>query len=215
MCPPLHGPIAPSASVLAGSATTSSGSTSIRMPRPVQSGQAPHGELNENDRGSSSSKDSRRRGRPGARRHPLPVRSVSGRSTKSSTTMPPDSPSAVSTESVEPAPGGLLDVEPVDHDLDVVLLVLLQRGQGSGGGAVQPDHRAVHPGPGIPLGLQFTQQLGVLTLAARTTARAPGTWCPRQARSTRSTICCGLCLAIGPPQIGQCGLPTRAYSSRR
>jgi hypothetical protein len=40
-----------------GSGTTSSGSTSIRVPRPVQSGHAPYGELNENDRGSSSSND--------------------------------------------------------------------------------------------------------------------------------------------------------------
>ena len=47
--------IAPSSSVSLGSGTTSSGSTSIRVPRPWHSGQAPNGELNENDRGSSSS----------------------------------------------------------------------------------------------------------------------------------------------------------------
>ena len=38
---------------------------------------------------------------------------------------------------------------------------------------------------------------------------------PSSSSSTRSTICCGVCRAIGRPQIGQCGLPTRAYSSRR
>ena len=32
--------------------------------------------------------------------------------------------------------------------------------------AVQPDHRPVHPGPGVPLGLQLAQQLAVLALAA-------------------------------------------------
>jgi excinuclease ABC subunit A len=34
-------------------------------------------------------------------------------------------------------------------------------------------------------------------------------------KNPRSTICCGACRAIGRPQIGQCGLPIRAYSSRR
>src|SRR5215469_17495822 len=101
MWPPLHTLTAPSASVRDGSDTTSSGSTSILVPSPVQSVQAPHGELNENDRGSSSSKDKSSymharcseniRSRLG---------SSSGRSTKSSTTTPFDSDSAVSTESV-------------------------------------------------------------------------------------------------------------------
>ena len=93
--------MAPSASVWSGSETTSSGSTSIRVPRPVQSGQAPHGELNENDRGSSSSKD-RSSYRQARCSENIRSRcgSFSGRSTKSSTTTPPDRTSAVSTESV-------------------------------------------------------------------------------------------------------------------
>src|ERR1700746_1465330 len=79
----------------------SSGSTSILVPSPVQSGHAPHGELNENDRGSSSSNDKSSykqarcseyiRSRPGP---------PSARSTRSSTSPPPNNPSAVSTESV-------------------------------------------------------------------------------------------------------------------
>ena len=47
--------MAPSPSVARVSGTTSSGSTSIRVPRPEQTVQAPNGELNENERGSRSS----------------------------------------------------------------------------------------------------------------------------------------------------------------
>ena len=52
---PAHGWIAPSSSYFDGSGTSSSGSTSIRVPSPEQTGQAPYGELKENERGSSSS----------------------------------------------------------------------------------------------------------------------------------------------------------------
>ena len=67
----------------------------------MQSGQAPQGELNENDRGSSSSNDrsSYRQARCSEYIRSR-LGSSSGRSTKSSTTTPPDRPSAVSTESV-------------------------------------------------------------------------------------------------------------------
>src|SRR5215475_14360768 len=101
MCPPLQTLTAPSASVRSGLETTSSGSTSILVPSPVQSVQAPHGELNENDRGSSSSNDrsSYRQARCSEYIRSR-LGSSSGRSTKSSTTTPPDRPSAVSTESV-------------------------------------------------------------------------------------------------------------------
>ena len=68
----------------------------------------------------------------------------------------------------EPPPRGVLHREPVDDDLDVVLLVLLQRRQDGRvvRDLVQPDDRAVDPGPRVPLGLQFLEQLGVLALAA-------------------------------------------------
>src|SRR5579884_2560389 len=101
MCPPLHGAIAPSASGFDSSGTTSSGSTSILVPRPVQSGQAPHGELNENERGPSSSNDrSSYRQDSCSEYFRSRCGSSSGRSAKSSRTTPPDSDSAVSTESV-------------------------------------------------------------------------------------------------------------------
>ena len=50
--------MAPPLSDSAPSGTTSSGSTSFRVPSPVHSGQAPNGELKENDRGSNSSRAS-------------------------------------------------------------------------------------------------------------------------------------------------------------
>ncbi len=50
-----QGAIAPSDRLFSASGTTRSGSTSIRVPMPEHSGQAPHGALKENCRGSSSS----------------------------------------------------------------------------------------------------------------------------------------------------------------
>ena len=86
------------------------------------------GELNENDRGSSSSVSMawslghaifslNRSSRSG---------SLAGRSTKSKTTRPPARLSAVSTESVSRRLDGRLDREPVDDDLDGVLLLLVE-----------------------------------------------------------------------------------------
>ena len=101
ICPELHTLIAPSSSESDSSGTMSSGSTSILVPSPEQSGQAPKGELNENDRGSNSSKLNPSRGQA---KCSLTVRSrfgsSSARSTKSRVMMPPDNSKAVSTESV-------------------------------------------------------------------------------------------------------------------
>ena len=52
-------------------------------------------------------------------------------------------------------------------------------------------------------------------LRPRTTGASTWNLVPSSSSSTRSTICCGVCRAIGLPQIGQCGLPILAYSSRR
>src|ERR1700722_17973709 len=110
--------MAPPASDLDTSGTISSGSTSSLVPRPVQSGQAPHGELNENDRGSSSSKDrsSYRQAR-------------CSEDIRSQVDEVEDDHAAGQAERGfhrvgQPAPGGVLDREPVDDHLDVVLLVL-------------------------------------------------------------------------------------------
>ncbi len=65
----------------------------------------------------------------------------------------------------QPAARRLLDVQPVDNDLDGVLLVLLQRWQLAGDRRLQPDDRAVDPRPGKALDLEFPEHLGVLALA--------------------------------------------------
>src|SRR6266480_6660406 len=52
-----QGAMAPSLMDRSGSGTTSSGSTSNRVPRPSHVGQAPYGELNEKLRGASSSNE--------------------------------------------------------------------------------------------------------------------------------------------------------------
>ena len=44
-------------------------------------------------------------------------------------------------------------------------------------------------------------------LRPRTTGASTWNLVPSSSSSTRSTICCGVCRAIGRPQIGQCGLP--------
>ena len=54
---PAQGPMAPCDSERSGFGTTSSGSTSKRVPSPLQAGQAPYGELNEKLRGASSSSE--------------------------------------------------------------------------------------------------------------------------------------------------------------
>ena len=101
--------------------------------------------------------------------------------------------------------------QPVDHRLDGVLLLLLQlRRLG------QRVHGAVDPDPRVALGLQIGEQVEVLALALadhRGQHLEPGAG--SGISRTRSTICCGVCLVIGSPQIGQCGRPMRAYSSRR
>ena len=100
-CPPDHGAIAPSLSESESSGTTNSSSTSSLVPIPVQSGQAPNGELKENERGSISSKDNPQSWQAMCSENTFSFRgSVAFRSTKSNTTNPFANFRAVSIESV-------------------------------------------------------------------------------------------------------------------
>ncbi len=87
--------------------------------------------------------------------------SFAGRSTKSKTTRPPASWSAVSTESVSRRLLDGLGRQPVDDHLDRVLLLLVELGR-----VGELMGLAVDPGPAEALGLQLPEQLDVLTLAA-------------------------------------------------
>ena len=160
---PDQGPMAPSPRVAPGSGTTSSGSTSIRVPSPWHSGQAPNGELNENDRGSSSSVSigcslgqaifsENRSSRPG---------SLAGRSTKSKTTSPPARPSAVSTESVSRRLADALTASRSTTTSIVCFFCLSSLG-GSSREWVSPLTRARREA----LGLELAEQVDVLALAA-------------------------------------------------
>ena len=201
--------MAPSSIDFEASGTTSSGSTSMRVPRPWHSGQAPNGALNENERGSSSSTASgwslgqasfseNRRVRCG---------SSSGRSTKSAMTRPSARLSAVSTDSVSRCFIDALTCEPVDDDVDRVLLLLRQLGRLVG----EVVRLAVDERAAEALRLQLAEQLAVLALASADDRREH-----LEARASvgsarmRSTICCGVCRAIGSPHSGQCGRPARA-----
>ena len=103
------------------------------------------------------------------RKHPLPVRVIPGQVHEVQHHHPARQPQRRLHRVRQPAPRAGLHGQPVHHDLDRVLLVLLQRRELprlTAGHAVQPDHRAVHTGPRIPLHLQLAQQLGVLPLTA-------------------------------------------------
>jgi hypothetical protein len=91
-----------------------------------------------------------------------------------------------------------------------VLDLLLQLGR-----LGERDDLAVDPGPGEPLGLQLGEQVDILPFRPWTTGARIWNRVRSGSSSSRSTICCGLCRVIGSPQVGQCGRPTRANSSRR
>ena len=144
--------------------TTSSGSTSIRVPRPWHSGQAPNGRVErERPRLELVGVD---RVLVGAG-HPLgvacargPGRPRGGRRSRS--THQPAGEAERGLDRVgEPALGAGLGREPVDDDLDRVLLLLVERrrlGQRVG--------LAVDPDPGEALGLELAEEVDVLPLAA-------------------------------------------------
>ena len=128
---------------LSSSGTISSGSTSMRVPMPVQSGQAPKGELKEKERGSSSSKD---RSSYGQYRCSENIRSRSGSSSGEVDEVEHDHAAGEAERGLhrvgEPALGAVLHREAVDDHLDGVLLLLLQRGRARRAGSVSPSTRA-------------------------------------------------------------------------
>ena len=156
--------MAPSPRVACGSGTTSSGSTSIRVPRPWHAGQAPNGELNENDRGSSSSVSMSCSLGQASCSENVSSRCGSfgvGRSTKSRIDQPAGEAERGLDRVGQPALGRRLDREPVDDHLDGVLLLLVQLGR-----LGELVGLAVDPGPAEALGLQAAEQVDVLALAA-------------------------------------------------
>ena len=92
---------------------------------------------------------------------PLPVRVVLGQVDE----VQHDDPAGQAERGLdrvgEPLLGAALDGQPVHHHLDGVLLLLLELRR-----VGQRVYDAVHPGAGVPLGLQLAEQVEVLALAA-------------------------------------------------
>ncbi len=101
--------------------------------------------------------------------------------------------------------------EPVDHDLDRVLVVLREPDRlGRGRGPRRRSAPGRTPSARAPAAASRTRPCG-----PGRPARGPGTASPPGAARTWSTICSGVCRPIGRPHFGQCGWPIRAYSTRR
>ena len=179
----------------------------MRVPRPWQAGQAPNGELNENERGSSSSVSIgcslgqaifslKRSSRPG---------SFAGRSTKSNTTSPPARLSAVSTESVSRRFEDALTASR-STTTSIVCFFCLSSFGGSSRAWVSPLTRAREK----PWVWSWRKSSTYSPLRPRMTGAS--TWKRRPSSSDMilSTICCGVCRSMGAPQVGQCGRPARA-----
>ena len=134
---------------------------------------------------------------------------------KSSTTTPPDRPSAVSTESVSRRRADSLTASRSTTTSMVCFSYFFSAGvwlvPASSRRTTTPSTRAREN----PLTWSSRSSSVYSPLRPRTTGASTWNLVPSSSSSTRSTICCGVCLAIGRPQTGQCGLPTRAYSSRR
>ncbi len=208
---PDQGAIAPPLIDRSGSGMISSSSTSIRMPRPVHSGQAPNGELNEKERGSSSSKEMSSYGQYRCSEY---IRSrcgsSSGRSTKSSVIIPPARPSAVSIESVRRRLAEALTASRSTITSMVCFSCFLSTG-GSASWITTPSTRARL----YPLVCSSRNRSAYSPLRSRITGASTWKRVPSSSSSTRSTICCGAWREIGRPHSGQCGRPARAYRSRR
>ena len=179
----------------------------MRVPRPLHSGQAPNGLLNENDRGSSSSvsigwslgqaiRSLNFSSRPG---------SFAGRSTRSKTTSPPARLSAVSTESVSRR---LLDALTASRSTttSMVCFFCLSSLGGSSRVWISPLTRAREK----PWVWSWRNSSMYSPLRPRITGASTWNRVPSSSAITRSTICCGVCRSIGLWQTGQCGRPARA-----
>ncbi len=202
-CAPDQGAMAPSPRVGDGSGTTSSGSTSIRVPRPWQTGQAPNGRVErERARLQVVGVDGVvvRAGHLLGEAQ-LPARVVVGQVDEVEHHQAAGKAEGGLHRVGEPTLGGLLHREPVDHDLDRVLLLLLQRRRlGPAGGSRRPPGRARSPGSAAGGRGSTYSPLRPRITGARTWKRRPSS-----SARTRSTICCGVCRRWARRRSGSAG----------
>ena len=184
-----------------GSGTTRSGSTSSCAPRPVQRGQAPCGELKEKMRGSSSASET-----PCSGHAKFSLKSiVSSVSTTSIATSPAARPAAVSIDCASRwRRSGFITSR--STTTSIVCLRFLSRTISSSSSRCSPStFTRVKPSARSSSSTSLNSPLRSRTTGALTVNFVPsGSW------STWSTIDSCDWPAIGRPQTGQCGLPTRA-----
>ena len=187
------------------SGTSRSGSTSSCAPRPVQRGHAPCGELKEKIRGSSSGSETPWSGQAKFSEK----RSVSP-STTSMATSPSASAAAVSIDCARRwRRSGFITSR--STTTSIWCLSFLSRVISSSSSRCSPSTLTrVNPSRRSSSSTSRNSPLRSRTTGAFTVNRVP--W---GSASTCSTIWSRLCPAIGRPQTGQCGRPTRAYSRRR
>ena len=215
-----QGAIAPSAIDFDRSGITSAGSTSIRLPRPVQAGQAPWGLLNEKLRGSISPKAVMSSGQASASEN---TRSSVGSASPSdgisaTRSMPPPNASDCSTDSASrPASDRRASASSAagritrSTTMSIVWRLVFASGISSSRESTRPSTRArTKPALRASSSAWTCSPLRSLITGASTMARLPA-----GSVRMRSAICCTVCREIGLPHLGQCGRPTRANSSRR
>ncbi len=132
---------------------------------------------------------------------------------KSSTTTPPDKVRAVSTESVSRRRADAFTSSRSTTTSMSCFSYFFSVGRSPAAPPPALSSRITTPSTRAreyPLACRSRSISVYSPLRPRTTGASTWNLAPSSSSSTLSTICCGLCLAIGRPQIGQCGLPTRA-----
>lgn len=124
--------------------------------------------------------------------------------------MPPERPRAVSTESVRRRLALSLTVRRSTTTSMVCFSCFLSFG-GSESWTVCPSTRARL----YPLVCSSPKRSTNSPLRSRTSGESTWKRLPSGSSRTLSTMACGDCRVMGRPHSGQCGLPTRAKSSRR
>ncbi len=167
----------------------------------MQRGQAPCGALNEKMRGWSSASET-----PWSGHAKFCEKSISSPSITSTPTSPSPSAAAVSIDCVSAGADVGLHHEPVDDDVDRVLELLVELGDA----LLEQDLVAVDLHAREALADDLLEDVLELALAVAHDRRVDREARALRERSTWSTIVSIDWPAIGLPQIGQCGRPTRA-----
>ena len=202
--PRVHPDRAPSSMLRLGSGTTASGSTSRRMPRPVQAGHAPCGLLNEKLRGAGSSIEM-----PSYTHAYSCEKSISSSPLSASMGISSSSPSlslaACSSESLSrELSSGLMTTRSTTTSMSC--LNFLSSVIASERSRTSPSMRArANPLRRASSKTSRCSPLRPCTIGAVTISRVPS-----GSASTWSAICSMDCLPISRPHLGQCGCPMRA-----